>query len=405
MIMINNNFTFLWFGKIVSQLGDKFYAIALAWWILQKTNSPSVMGLFLLSSALPAILLGIFAGVLTDRWKRKTILVVTDIIRGCLILAIAFLSMVNVLEVWHVFLIGICLSSATAFFEPAMQAIIPEIVAKENLTKANGLSQMVSGVCSVAGPLFGAMAVSVFGLTWVFLANSISYFIASFLAWFITVNKDYRVINTTTNIWQEIREGVSFIKSQKRIIFVLTVIAIAHLFMGSLTVTLPFLAKGLQGNGVNNLGCLEMMLGVGLLAGSFIISIKNKASVNELTLVFFIIAAGSCFIVIAVSQYFDIQTVYVYMLVMTIIGACIAGAFVFWQSLLQRYTPDNMTGRVFSISNLISNISLPVAYGIFGLLLNLSSILILMAACGVGLIVLCFYLSVLISNLRKNGIF
>lgn len=61
-----------------------------------------------------------------------------------------------------------------------MQAIIPEIVEKEQLTKANGLSQMVSGVCSVAGPLLGAIAVSVFGLIWVFLANSISYFIASF---------------------------------------------------------------------------------------------------------------------------------------------------------------------------------------------------------------------------------
>lgn len=390
--MINKNFTFLWLGKIVSQLGDKFYAIALAWWILQKTNSPSIMGFFLLASALPAILLGIFAGVLTDRWNRKTMLVVTDIVRGCLVFAIAFLSMMNVLEVWHVFLIGVCLSLATAFFEPAMQAIIPEIVEKEYLTKANSLSQMVSGVCSVVGPLFGAMAVSVFGLTWVFLANSISYFIASILACFIKANKDHRDIQEKTNIWKEMREGFSFIKNQKRITFVLTVIATAHLFMGSLTVTLPFLAKGLQGNGVNNLGFLEMMLGVGLLAGSVILSIKKKASVNERTLISFIIGAGFCFIVIAISQYLGMQTVYVYMLVMTVIGTCIAGAFVFWQSLLQKYTPGNMTGRVFSISTLISNISLPIAYGIFGILLNLSSIFILMAVCGVCLIVLCFFL-------------
>ncbi|AET69252.1 arabinose efflux permease family protein [Desulfosporosinus orientis DSM 765] len=388
--MINKEFTLLWLGKIISQLGDKFYAIALAWWILQRTNSPAVMGFFLLASALPGILLGIFAGVMTDRWKRKTILVVTDMIRGCLVLVIASLAMVNVLEVWHVFLIGVCLSFATAFFEPAMLAIIPEIVEKEKLTKANGLSQMVSGACSVAGPLFGAIAVSVFGLARVFLANSISYFFASLLAGFITVNKDYRVIKTT-NIWEEISEGVSFIKRQKPILFVLKVIALAHLFMGSLTVTLPFLARGLQGNGVNNLGYLEMMLGVGLFAGSLIISIKKKASVNERTLITFIIAAGFSFMVIAVSQYFYVQAVYIYMLIMTAIGACIAGAFVFWQSLLHSYTPGNMTGRVFSIATLISNISLPVSYCLFGLLLNISSILFLMAASGVCLIVLCIY--------------
>jgi MFS transporter, DHA3 family, macrolide efflux protein len=101
--MINRNFTLLWLGKIISQLGDKFYAIALAWWILQKTNSPSIMGLFLLTSVLPGILLGFFAGALTDRWKRKTMLVVTDIIRGCLVLIISYMSMNNALEIWHVF--------------------------------------------------------------------------------------------------------------------------------------------------------------------------------------------------------------------------------------------------------------------------------------------------------------
>ena len=153
--MINKNFAFLWLGKIVSQLGDKFYAIALAWWILQKTNSPSIMGFFLLISVLPGILLGFLTGALTDRWQRKTMLVVTDIIRGCLVLDIAYLSMANTLEIWHVFLIGFCLSLATAFFEPAVQAIIPEIVEKENLTKANGMSQMVGGICTVAGPLLG----------------------------------------------------------------------------------------------------------------------------------------------------------------------------------------------------------------------------------------------------------
>ncbi|CQR75119.1 MFS transporter [Sporomusa ovata] len=389
--MINKNFTFLWLGKIVSQLGDKFYAIALAWWILQKTNSPSIMGFFLLISVLPGILLGFLAGALTDRWQRKTMLVVTDIIRGCLVLDIAYLSMANALEIWHVFLIGFCLSLSTAFFEPAIQAIIPEIIEKENLTKANGMSQMVSGICTVAGPLLGAVAVSIFGLTWVFFANSISYFVSAFLACFIRINKAYRTLGEKRSIWQDMHEGICFIKKQKRLTFVLKIIAIAHLFVGSLTVSLPFLANGLEGSGVNNLGYLETMIGVGLVAGAAFMSVKKKASIDERTLVSFIMAVGFCYIAISVSLFLGIQTVYIYMLIMTVIGACVAFAAVFWQSLLQSYTPDHMTGRVFSMSTLVGNTSLPLAYGIFGVLLNVSSVYILMAACGACLIGICAY--------------
>lgn len=384
--MINKNFTFLWLGKIVSQLGDKFYAIALAWWILQKTNSPSIMGFFLLVSVLPGILLGFFAGALTDRWQRKKMLVVTDIIRGCLVLAISYLSMVDVLEIWHVFSIGLCLSLATAFFDPAIQAIIPEMVEKEKLTKANGMSQMVSGICTVAGPLLGAVAVSIFGLTWVFFANSISYFVSALLACFVRINKAYRNPGEKRSVWQDMHEGICFIKKQRRITLVLKIIAIAHLFVGSLTVSLPFLANGLEGSGVNNLGYMEAMIGVGLVAGSAFMSVKKKASVDERTLVSFIMAMGFCFIAISVSQFLRIQTVYIYMLIMMVIGTSIAFAAVFWQSLLQSYTPDHMTGRVFSVSTLVGNTSLPLAYGIFGVLLNLSSIYILMAACGACLI-------------------
>ncbi|MEL7569929.1 MAG: MFS transporter [Eubacteriaceae bacterium] len=400
--MINKNFTLLWIGKIVSQLGDKFYAIALAWWILQKTASPSIMGFFLLVSVLPGILIGFFAGALTDRYNRKNIIIITDIIRGLLVLAISFLSILNMLEIWHVFLIGFCLSLAAAFFDPAIQAIIPQIVEKDNLVKANGMSQMVGGACTVAGPLLGAIAVSILGLAWVFLANSISYFISAFLACFIKVNKICKKTEKNTGIFKEITQGISFIKTQKQITSVLIIIALAHLFIGNLTVSLPFLAKALYGNGVNNLGYLQMMLGVGLFAGSIFMSIKKKSSANILTLIIFIMAVGFCFIAISISQYLKINTIYIYMSLLAAIGSCIAFASVFWQSLLQYYTPEHMRGRVFGISTMVANFSIPLAYGVFGLLLNLSSISKLMAASGVCLLLLCFCIYLRISKNYKE---
>jgi D-alanyl-D-alanine dipeptidase len=136
-LLINRNFAFLWIGKITSQIGDKFYAIALAWWILQKTDSPGIMGCFLAVSAIPCLVLGFFAGALVDRLNRKNVLIVTDILRGSLTLSVVILSFLKVLEIWHVFVIGAGLSLITAFFDPAIQALIPQIVDKDKLKDAN----------------------------------------------------------------------------------------------------------------------------------------------------------------------------------------------------------------------------------------------------------------------------
>lgn len=388
--MINKNFTLIWTGKSISQLGDKFYSIALAWWILQKTDSPSIMGTFLLVSVLPGLILGFFAGVLADRLSRKTILIVTDTLRGFLVLTISFLAMFGVIEVWHVFVIGMCLSLATAFFDPAIQAIIPEIVEKEDLTRANAMSQMVSGVCTVAGPLLGAVSVSFFGLTAVFMANSVSYFISTILTSFVSRPKVTANYSNKNNYISDIKEGIRFIKNQKNIIFVLKIIALTHIFVGCLTVSLPFLANSLTGIGVNNLGYLEAAMGTGVIGSSIIIKLVRKNIKNEFTLVKFIALMGISFGLISTFKFIGINTTYIYLVIMVIVGSCIAFASVFWLTLLQNSTPSNMTGRVFSVSSLIGNTSLPIAYSIFGVLLNISSISVLMAISGGGLLILCF---------------
>jgi len=390
--MVNRNFFLMWIGKIISQLGDKFYSIALAWWILEKTSSPAIMGFFLIASTLPSILLGFFAGALVDHWKRKTILIITDIIRGGLVLIISWLAISDILEVWHVFIIGVCLSITTSFFQPAVQAIIPEIVEKDDLTKANGMSQMVGGICTVAGPLLGAITVSIFGIAVVFMVNSISYFISAFLACFIVINVDYKKASTEKHLWKDICEGICFLKKNKQIILILQVIAIAHFFMGGLMVSLPFLANGLQGDGIKNLGSLQMAMGAGLITGSLFLSIKKNSCAKENKLILFIAVFGIGLLEISILQIIRVQTIYSYMLSMLTIGICIAFASVFWQSLLQRHTPSYITGRVFSISSLVGNISLPIAYGVFGVLLDLVSIHQMMLGCGLCLVGICSYL-------------
>lgn len=384
-LFINRNFFLLWSGKIISQLGDKFYGIALAWWILKKTDSPAIMGLFMALLILPGLIIGAFAGTFVDRWNRKRILIGADILRGIFVLIVSWLSLVGMMEIWHVLAAAVVISLASAFFEPSVQAVIPQIVNEEQIPRANAMNQMVGGLCTVAGPLLGALAVSIFGFTWVFFANAVSYILSALLEGFmaITSSPDQNVRNNA--LWQDIKDGFSFIKGRKEVVLIILVIGIAHFFLGSLMVTLPVLARELIGNGVRNLGYMEMMIGVGLIIGAILTGSKKKAVVRELHLFWFIMAFGICFLIVSGIRFVSVYSVIPYMLIMAVIGMTIAGASIFWQSLLQMKTPNNLAGRVFSISTIVGNASLPVAYGIFGVLLEKVALAPLMLFNGIGL--------------------
>jgi len=385
--MINNNFKLIWFGKLISQLGDKFYAIALAWWILQNTHSTVIMGFFMLTTAIPAIGIGLFTGALTDRWNRKRMLVITDIVRGVLVLAIALLAAFGVLEIWQVFVIGALLSAATSFFEPAIQAIVPDLVESSDLKKANGMSQMVGGVCQIAGPLCGALAVSLIGMTTVFFVNSASYFIAAVLSALLTWRKSELALDKKdSTVIQDIKEGLRYVRGQKRIITILVIIGAAHFFVGSLFVALPFLANRLSGKGVNNLGYLEMLMGVGLIAGSLLNGLKKNNVTDEEVLMKLIMGFGAAFLCLGLAQWRGCGNVLVYLPILLIIGVIIANASIFWQLLLQLSITEQMKGRVFGISSLIGNISMPIAFGVVGILLDFYSIYLIMLVSGICLI-------------------
>ncbi len=398
-LFINRNFTCLWIGKIISQIGDDFYAIALSWWILQNTNSPGIMGFFLLTSVLPGLFFGFYAGAVVDRQNRKNIMIITDILRGLLIFVIFILSYMELLKVWQVFVIGGILSFITSFFDPAAQAIIPQLVDKTELPKANSLNQMITGVCSVLGPVLGAATVSLFGVSTVFLLNGLSYLISAFFEKMVRY-KVPGISDTKQTIFQDMKEGIAFLKGKKEILRIITIIAAAHFFLGSLMVVFPFLANKLHGVGVKNLGYIETMLGVGFLIGALFISKRKVKAMKELYLIFMIMFIGICFTAIGVLQFTAFLSIMPYLLIFLLIGSTISIASIFWQSLLQYQTPEYMTGRVFGIATLAGNVSSPIAYGLFGILLDYSEIWSIMFACGGSLILLSLTLLISLKSFR-----
>jgi MFS family permease len=401
-LFLNKNFFLLWTGQMISQIGDKFYAIALAWWILQKTNSSIVMGVFMAASVLPGLIFGIIAGVFIDKYNRKFFIIGSDILRGACVMIIALLSVTDRLELWHIFAVAILLSLASSFFDPTVTAVIPQIVKKEDLTKANSLSEMIDALSNIIGPMLGATFVSYFGFNFVFLFNGMSYLISAFFEMFIVIPRISNSQSDESTIIKDIKTGIKYILDRRKLIITIMVIGIAHLFVGALVVSLPILARELSKDSIQVFGSLQMMLGIGMLMGAISIQLFGKKELNDKNLFTYIAALGVFFVSIAITKSMTGTLLVCYLIILLFIGATIAYAAVYWQSILQVNTSHDMAGRVFSISSMVGNISLPLSYGLFGVLLKFISIVKIMIFSGAALIIISMILMYFYNDTNRS---
>src|ERR1051325_8205752 len=142
-------FALLWIGQTTSRLGDSLHRIALAWWVLEKTGSATAMGTVLVLSQIPLLIFLLIGGVVVDRFPRLRIMFLSDLLSGLVVTFIAVFSWLNYLQIWHILFASLVFGLVEAFFFPAYQSVIPQIVPSDMLVSANslnGLSQRVTGI-------------------------------------------------------------------------------------------------------------------------------------------------------------------------------------------------------------------------------------------------------------------
>src|SRR5215467_6133109 len=124
----HRSFALLWSGQALSRFGDNVYRVALAWWVLQKTGSATVMGTVFVLSYAPMLILALIGGVTVDRFSRVWVMLIADLLRGFLLGMMSVLAFYDRLELWHVFAASVVLGSVEAFFQPAYTAVVPDVI-------------------------------------------------------------------------------------------------------------------------------------------------------------------------------------------------------------------------------------------------------------------------------------
>jgi MFS family permease len=174
----NRNFRLLYIGQTISQLGDWFNAVAVFALLLDLTGSATAVAWMMIVQFLPVALVGPLAGVVVDRVDRRRLMIVTDLLRGCLILALLVIRRRE--EVWVAYVVMALTVGAQAFFEPARTATIPNVTEPDELLTANALSSATWSAMLAIGASIGGVVTAVAGRNVAFTVNALSFYASAF---------------------------------------------------------------------------------------------------------------------------------------------------------------------------------------------------------------------------------
>lgn len=270
----NKNFFLLWQGQLVSILGDVLYSMALSFWMFEITGSTSLMGLLSAMTMIPRIILGPFAGVFIDRWDRKKVIVLTDLIRGIVVTFVGIAGIMGFIQVWMVFVVGVVSGLCSAFFNPAIASSTPDIVPSDKLIKANSANGLAQSGMNIIGSAVGGALYVLIGAPYMFLFNGISYLFSSFTEMFISIPKIERKSSEIT-FKEDFKLGINFLKDFKVLRKLFLSCSLLNFFAnGAFILLIPYFEE-MKFLGVQKYGITMMIISLGMMSGSILLSIKN----------------------------------------------------------------------------------------------------------------------------------
>jgi DHA3 family macrolide efflux protein-like MFS transporter len=368
--MNNRSFNLLLSGQLVSQLGDKVHMLAVAYLVLKTTGSPAQMGLVLFCSVFPSMFLGLVAGALLDRYSRKLIIISADIARGLIVAGLGLLYFLDVLSFPMLLIAQVLLSICTAFFDPAIPAIIPQIIPENELGRANSQTQLARGIAMIAGPALGGLLVAWAGYLPIFLINSASYLISAGFECFIQLPETPEPGPANTGIRQDITQGWAYVRGKSGLLMILLMVGVIHFFVGSVESLMPLFATSLKGQGAENLGYLQTFFGLGTIVAAAYISFR-KIKARDSTLLFMGVFAFGFFMMQAGLMFnMGAQSRLLLLGLLLAMGGAMIFAGTSFRSILQKRVDSKMTGRVFGLVSCVGNSSIPLAMLVYGYLLE-----------------------------------
>jgi MFS family permease len=354
----HRDFRLLWAGMTVSLLGDGIFLVAIAWEAYVLWNAPAALAIVGIGMTIPTIAFLLPGGVLTDRLDRRRVMLCADAVRAAAVSGLAALALAGALRFWELVALVALYGVGTAFFTPAFDAIVPDLLPASDLPAANSLDQFVRPVAlRLAGPAVGGWLVAVStGAAFAVDAASFAASGAAILA--MRPPKPHQA--AAQPAFAALKAGLRFVRGRVWLWGTLLSAAVAYLaFLGPTEVLLPYVVKNDLHASARDLGLIFATDKINTVAAALLMGQRGHPR-RDVTFIY----AAWTLATLAVAGYGLATAAWQLMIACLLFNALEAAGTIVWATLKQRQVPASMLGRVSSLDWLISIGLLPLSFAL-----------------------------------------
>ena len=331
-----------WVGALVANLGMWIQQIALGWYVYTLTRSASWLGAISFAGNLPTFLVGLLAGAIADRTSRRTIMVATLLVLSVSASALALLTAMGVLTVWHVIALAMLAGTASALYTPAMHSALPSLVGPDDLMHAISLNSLQFNLARTLGPAVAGLLYGAIGPAGCFLLNALGFLAQAAVT--ARLDLPHQPAAAPLPVGRALREGLRYVRGHAVIGPALAVAAVLSGFGFPYIVLLPAVARDVLHLDASGMGLLMAAVGAGAVVGA--IGLSTLGNVPEKALVSLVAALlFAC----GLSAFAVVRSVHAMLGLLFCMGGLQTISVASLTTTIQMTVHDGMRGRVMSM--------------------------------------------------------
>ena len=342
-----------WLGLLASVSGFQMLRFGQFWLVYQLTGSPLPLGYVGLANGVPAICLNLFGGVFADKCDQRRLVIVTQGLTAIFIFVLATLTLLNVVQVWHIVVIAFCAGAVESFDQPARQSLYPHLIDRKVIGSAVALNSCLWQGTRIVMPAVAGCIIAWVGTAMTFYLAGLGFVIMATVMYRLQVPLITRQARGSAA--QNIREGLGFIR-QNSIFSFLIAMTFFNSFFGMAYITLmPVLTVAILHVGAKEQGLLMGMGGVGALLTTLWLSSRSQVGSKGWLIIGGGVMSGLSIAALGLTSAF-VGSFGLALVIMFVIGMCNTTYAISIQSSLQMLVPDHMRGRVMGFYGMTHNI-------------------------------------------------
>ncbi len=343
----HRNFQLFFSGQLISLIGTWMQNVAQSWLVYRLTGSSLLLGTVSFAGQIPVFPLAPLAGMVADRWNRRSIVIITQTSSMVLAFILAALTLTKRITVWEIVLLAALLGVVNAFDIPARQSFLVEMVGREDLMNAIALNSSIFNSARIIGPGIAGILVASIGEGWCFFANAVSY-IAVIVGLFLMKIPPRQAERAIKSAFDHIAEGFRFVRRTAPIRSLLMILGLVSLVGMPYTVLMPVFAKNVLHGDATTLGVLGSAAGIGALAGALALASRTRVEGLGKWVWKACASFGAFLILFSFSHWYALSV-----LLLVPVGFSLMTQMGSTNTLVQSMVPDRLRGRTMAVYSMM----------------------------------------------------